>query len=208
MVHSFIPVPNVARAELMYQMAGSTVENVINVQKASPFSFSDLQALRGVIDTWDSTTWKNSRGPHCVLFRIRTKALDTASSPEEDYYLPSPRAGTLPGAGLPGNVTLAIKLQTALAGRSFRGRWYLTGITTINYGANVNEYDTASANAIVSWLNALRTALATAGYTLGVVSYYHSHAWRTTGVFTPAIGYTIVDYHLDSMRRRLTGRGI
>jgi hypothetical protein len=41
-----------------------------------------------------------------------------------------------------------------------------------------------------------------------VVSYMSDKVYRTTGQFTPAIGWVAVDANIDSMRRRLTGRGI
>jgi hypothetical protein len=182
--------------------------NVFNVSKGSPYSSSDLAALRGVVDSWDNVTWKGSRNTGTSLFRIKSKGLDTNSSPVDDYYLPTPRAGTIGGSSLPGNVTFAFKLATARAGRSYRGRWYLVGMSTLNFGTTTNRYDVASANAIVSWLNLLKTNLLAAGHTLIVLSYANSLAWRATAHAEPATGFVVVDYNLDSQRRRLTGRGI
>jgi hypothetical protein len=204
----FIPAPNCASVEIFYSYNGVVMENHFNVHKGSPYSGADLVALRGVVDTWDNVTWKGSRINTASVFRYRCKALDTNSSPMDDYYLPTPRPGTIGGAGLPGNVTMCFKIATANAGRSFRGRWYLVGLSTLNLGATGNQYNVGSANAIVSWLNLLQTNLAAAGHTLVVLSYANNKAWRTTAVATPSTGFLIVDYNLDSQRRRLTGRGI
>lgn len=206
MTRPFIPVPNTASVEIIYQNASEVNENVIHVFKGSPFSFSDLQALRGVVDTWDSTTGKTMRATVATLYRIRSRALDTASSPVEDYFLPTPRAGTGSGSPVPLNVALCIKLATTLAGRSFRGRWYCGNLVT---GIIVDAGHVASATlaTYVSNLNALRSALATAGYTLCVTSYRTGGAWRTTGLNTASSGFVGVDNSLDSMRRRLPGRG-
>jgi hypothetical protein len=40
-----------------------------------------------------------------------------------------------------------------------------------------------------------------------VVSRYHLSAPRVTGIATPIITYLVTNRDLDSMRRRLTGRG-
>jgi hypothetical protein len=204
----FIPAPNCAQVALYYSSNGVTCVNVFNVSKGSTYSAADLVALRGVVDSWDNVTWKGSRATACSLFRIKCKALDTNSSPVDDYYLVTPRAGTIASGLMSGNVTLAFKLATARAGRSYRGRWYLVGITAANLGVTANQYNVASANAIVGWLNLLRTNLLAAGHTLGVLSYATDKAWRATAHFEPATNFVIVDYNIDSQRRRLTGRGI
>lgn len=208
MAHAFIPVPDCARVELIYQVNGITAENVFNVHKASPYSLADLQALRGLVNTWDGATWQGFRGTGCTLQRIRTKALDTASSPTEDFFLPTPRPGTLSFTLLPANVTYAIKLTTGSAGRSFRGRLYMVGLTTAQLATVSNQVLTSTSNGAVAALNTLLSNLAAGGHTLGVISYRTGGAYRSTGVFTAAIGWTAVDLNLDSMRRRLTGRGI
>lgn len=208
MTHGFIPVPNVASVELIYTYGGIVCENVFNVQKGSNYSASDLVALRGVVDTWDNSSWKTYRTSGCLLARIRTRARNAADAPYEDYALPTPRAGTTTGGvALPANVTYCVKLATGNAGRSMRGRLYTPGLNSQFIGTTPQEASGTYSNNVVASLNALKTALATAGHTLGVVSYY-SGGWRSEGVFTAATGWVAVDLHLDSQRRRLAGRGI
>lgn len=208
MSHPFIPVPNVASVELIYTLNGVVMENVFHVQKGSPFTLAQLQALRGTVNTWESSFFTGFRSSQSQLSRIRTKALDSAGSPTEDFFLPTPRPGANVTTALPGNVTWSVKLATGLAGRSFRGRWYVIGLATNQLGATSNQINVPTGNSIVSSLNSLLSALAGAGYTLGVVSYRTGGAYRTTGLFTTALSWTPVNYDLDSMRRRLTGRGI
>lgn len=207
MPRGFIPVPNTASVELIYTSNTELVENVFHVSKGSPYSLADLQALRGVVNTWDATTWYQSRSTGVTLNRIRTRALDTASSPTEDYSLPTPRAGSQAGVLLPNNVTFCFKLPTGTSGRSYRGRWYMVGLTHNFLGTTSNLIGAVAANNLLTWLNALPTALTAAGHTLSVVSYYHNGAWRAVGVSTPALPFVYVDLALDSQRRRLTGRG-
>lgn len=203
----FIPVPNCASVEFIYTLNGQYIENRWHVRKSSPFSAADLIALRNVFNTWDSTQWKNYRPTASTLVAIRCRALDSDGAPLEYYSLPTPRGGGWGYAQAPGNVTLAIKLATGLIGRSYRGRIFVPGVPLngIQSGTNIATYDFA-----VGALNALNNMFAplvAAGYTLGVVSYRNNKAWRAEGVFTPATTWTLVNWNLDSMRRRLTGRG-
>jgi|SRR5690348_1304256 len=208
MSRPFIPAPNCASIELIYTNAGSTIENVLKVQKGAPYTLADLQALRGIVDNWDNTSWKTIRPSTTVLNRIRTRALDTNSSPTEDYNLPAPRAGAIAGTPYPPNATWAVKLATGHQGRSFRGRLYFPGLTSAFQGTDANHIALGSANAVLTSLNLLLTQLATGGHTLGVLSYSNNKAFRTTALFTPATSWVAVDLNFDSQRRRLAGRGI
>jgi len=209
MPHGFIPVANVASVEMIYSYLGIVAENVFYVQKGSPYTLAQLQSLRGTVDTWDSTTWKRNRTANATLTRIRTRARDTAGSPAEDYSLPTPRQGSRAGSfTVPGNVSYSIKLVTGLAGRSFRGRLYFIGLNESCLAALANQVSTAWATQVVGDLNTLLSVLASAGHTLGVVSYRTGGVYRSDGLFTTATGWSLADYNVDSQRRRLTGRGI
>lgn len=207
MSHGFIPVPNVASVELIYSLNGIVAENQFHVHKGSPYSASDLTALRTTVDTWDSSTGKGLRAVACTLVRIRSKSLESAGAPMEDFALATPRAGTQAGTVYPANVSFAYKKSTGLSGRSFRGRWYHVGLTTGAVGTTPNQLASVSVTNFLGFLNALQTALTSAGHTMGVVSYRTGGAYRTTGVFTAQTGFVAVDLNIDSMRKRLTGRG-
>ena len=206
MSHPFIPAPNTASVELIFQNTGEINENVFHVQKGSPFTLAQLQALRAVVDSWDSVTAKGARAAPAVLLRIRTRALDTVSSPTEDYYLPTPRAGTAGGTSASLNVAFCMKLATGLAGRSYRGRWYWGNIYTGNL-ADAGHVTAGFQTGAVSGVNILIANLAAAGYTMVVTSFYNNGAWRTTAVNTPVLNAVSVDNVIDSQRRRLPGRG-
>lgn len=205
-VHPFIPVVNGASCELIYALAGDVSENVFHVTKGSPFTLANLQALRTAVNNWDAATGSTQRSNQAFLTRIRTKALDTNSSPMEDFTLPSPRAGAQGGFVLPPNVAFCVKLSTGLAGRSFRGRWYWGNLTT-NWQADAGHTSVANANALAGFLTTLIANLATAGFTMVVVSYMSGGVWRSTGLATPITTAVSVDTAFDSMRKRLPNRG-
>lgn len=207
MSHPFIPVPNTASVELIWSFNGVVMENVFHVKKASPYSLADLQALRALVITWDAANFFNVRSGSCTLNRVRTKALDTNTSPTEDYNLPVPKPGSGAGTPLPGNSTFCFKLVTGRSGRSYRGRWYLCGMHTGLLGTTANQFLVSSANYALTQFADLIVRLTAASQTLVVVSYRQNKAWLLVGVPTAVLNFTVVDYNLDSMRKRLTGRG-
>jgi hypothetical protein len=206
MSHPFISAPNTASIELIYQNASEYNENVIHVEKGSPYSFANLQAVRAIVDAWDAATGYQFRHTTAQLVRIRSKALDTNTSPLEDYFLPTPRGGAVGGNAVPLNVAFCVKLATGLAGRSYRGRWYLGNLGT----PQINDAGHILALTVAAYppaLDALRAALLAGGHTQVITSYRNNGAWRTTAVNTPVTAAVAVDNAIDSQRRRLPGRG-
>lgn len=215
MAHPFIPVPNTALIEMVYTYGTQTIENTFHVQKGSPFTALELQGLTSVFDNWDGVgvgRFQLLRPFSSALQQIKARALDTASSPVWIYVLPVARIGGISGgADLPGNVTFAITWQSGLAGRSQRGRFYMPGINSgkLQSTPNLNDLQAAYANSLVTCANALIAAVAGAGagYHLVVTSYMSGGVWRSTGVNTVIANAAYADLHIDSQRRRLSGRG-
>lgn len=207
MVRPFIPAPNCASVELIYGVYSQVIENTFAVKSNAPFSASDLTALRTCFNNWDAAQWYNTRGTLVLLTRIRTKALDSISSPMEDYALPTPRGGTGSAAPLPLNVTFCFKLASGLAGRSQRGRLYLPGV--VSTAVSGNQLLGSQADAYLTRLNTLPAALlaANSNWKWGVLSYRANKTWRAEAQFTAITSAVYTDLNLDSQRRRLTGRG-
>jgi hypothetical protein len=192
---------------MIYSQNGVTAENQIHVRKATSYTLADLQAVRTIVNAWDAASWAPLRSSPVTLNRIRTKALDTASSPMEDFALATPRSGGVGSNPLPGNATYCIKLATDQAGRSQRGRLYVVGVAESALSSNRNQVTTGISGLWVASLNLLMANLLAGGSKIIVLSYMHDLAWRTTAAYTVATGFVAVDFNVDSQRRRLTGRG-
>jgi hypothetical protein len=205
--HPFIPVPNTASVELIWSVGSLLSENIIHVTKGSAYSLSDLVAVRTIVDNWDNATWKPQRSASAFLTRIRSRGLDSASGALDDYQLPAARAGTAGGQICTPSVAFVLKLTTALAGRSYRGRLYIGNLVTPSLTANSTALAQATADAQVTCWNTLKTNLAAGGHTLTVVSLRQNKNWRLVGAATPVTGISYSDLNLDSQRRRLAGRG-
>lgn len=209
MAHPFIPAPNTALVELVYTFGGEIIENTFHVQKGSPFTLAQLQALATAFDTWDSTganKWQAVRPIGCTLIQVKTKGLDSQAAPVWIYTLPAARNGSLNALPMPGSVTFCITLQTGLAGRSQRGRIFAPGLIVSDVGntPNNNIISSGRANGYVASINALIAQVAAlgAGYALVVTSYYNNGAWRTTASNTPVTNAAYADLKVDNQRRR------
>lgn len=209
MAHPFIPAPNTAVIEMVFTYAGVIIENVYHVTGSVPFTALTLQGLCNTFDTWDNaaTGYKTVRNSLSSLILIRSRALDTASSPVFTFTLPVARQGTAGASLLPGNATFAIKLETGLAGRSFRGRTFIVGMPSaqLQTAPNQNLVQAGYANLCVAALNLLISSITAAVATnkLVVASYRTAGAYRTTAVCTPIINASYANLRVDTQRRRL-----
>lgn len=198
----FIPATNVAQVAMRYNQNGESCENVYHVLNSSAWDVTTLTALANVFKTWESGTAAALRGNVGYLYDIYVRDLTTQSSPEIDLAISPTIPGLINAQLAPNSVTIAIKAQTGLAGRSTRGRTYWIGLTESQYDANwMNTTPLAS---IVSALNTLTSAVnAVSGHQLCVLSLRHNNAWRSSGLATPITTWVSVDNVVDVQRRRL-----
>lgn len=202
----FIPVPHTASVQMIFTQQGQRVENVFHVRKGAEWTTIQMDDLALVFIDWWNTNIRTHLADGVKLVNVIVTSLESAVAPgiEQTGGLPIASPTTL--SPLPMNVTLAVKLQTALRGRSYRGRSYLVGLP-----ASVVTGSTVDAG----YLATLRTAYgqlvsdigdAGDGWELVIVSRVHNKEPRTEGVAVTVNGVSI-DSTTDSQRRRLPGRG-
>jgi len=206
----FVPLENGVRVEFVYNQDGQIVENVQYAQFTSVPDASDMAALGLELAGWWSSDMSGNVSNTVHLVLIRIKGLTTDSEPAIEYTTGLPLTGAQSGVALPNNVTLAIKFNTGLAGRSFRGRNYFVGL-----GENQvtgNSLVEATRDAIVDAYETLAASLIGDDLALVVLSLFsgvdeEGHPIpREAGVATPVTSFSM-DLNTDSQRRRLTGRG-
>lgn len=202
---AFVEVPNVTMLEAVYIQAGSYTENVFYYLAPGVATVTDIQELGAA---W-ITEW-NANMKVCIpietsLVNVKLTDLTTAISPVVNWAATLPIAGTRSTNILPSNVTLAFTRRTALRGRSFRGRIYWPGLCE----SDVTQNTVASALVaqIVNALLAMNVVTTTLGnWEQVVVSRVSNGVERATGLATPVTTWGS-DGIVDSMRRRLPGRG-
>ena len=201
---TFIPVPKTARVQMIFTQQGQSIENVYHVRNPAVYDIPALLAVAGVFLNWHNTQLRTTQPSTVVLQRVIVTSLETASAPGIEDVSGLPLPGINGANQLPMNVTLAMRENTVLRGKSFRGRVYHIGlIPAAVIGSTVDSVYLAG---LITIYNFLVSQLITAGFNLAVVSYRTARAFRAVGVPTDVLAFT-ADSTTDSQRRRLPGRG-
>lgn len=204
----FIPAQGIMQAEMVFTYLGQVCENVFHVIQgdgATAPTIPEMNALGDALLAYETQFGSVARSNQAALQNVIVRDLTTQSAPAVIRQPGAPIVGQVATQPMPGNVTVAVKWNTALRGRSFRGRTYHIGL--VASGVAGDQLVPATLNDLLARYAQLRTSInGVAGCTMGVVSFAHNNFWRDAGLFTPITSATI-DPNLDSQRRRLTGRG-
>jgi len=204
---AFIPVPDTVAIDVIYDWDGQIVENTLYYTKISP---TDTE----ITDQVDLVTGyiRDTIMPLLTEVISLVRVVGTLLTALDAFTYTA--TGGLPVAGailqttaksFPGNVSLAISFRTSEAGRSGRGRNFVAGLVDLRDGNSLLD-DVYAGQVVTAW-QGLRTLGSDAGWGQVVVSRFHAHAARTTGVVFPITSTLMVDRTIDSQRRRLPGRG-
>jgi len=200
----FQPVPQTIRVEPVYTYDGQYCTNITHYKYEVPVDEAELALFAAAwINEW-VTNIKVAQPTNVTLNALKVTDLSSEFAPGIEFVGALPQNGSLTGVGLPNNVTVAVRLMTALRGRSFRGRSYHIGVR--NTDTALNLITTTFATLLTTGYNAQRQISTTQAYQQVVVSRYQGGALRAEGVATPVTGVQ-VDRTIDSQRRRLPGRG-
>lgn len=205
--HDFIPAPNTARVRLIFDVPDGKAMNVLHFVKATPFDKDDLAALLTTIETaWDAQM-SPLQSDQVELTQEVATDINSEDSFEVDRAPLISLVGGNPSPILPGNVTVATKFATGLAGRSNRGRSYHIGLCENQVVGNALVAGVADSirDAWIDFAGAVHDSDLAAD--LAIVSYCNEGAWRTTAVVRPVSEFT-TENNTDSMRSRLAGRGM
>lgn len=203
----FIPTPNCAQVELVYNWAGQICQTVLHYTKSAPWTFEHLTELADVARAnW--ITEMISRQPETLaLIGVRAVDLSSETGPSVEISTDLPAPGTAPNPSLPNNCAIVVTKRTALRGRSYRGRIYHPGLMENQVAGN-----TVDPSSLVGIVQAWETFLALSlpeipdEALMVVLSLRNEGNPRTQGVATLVTGLTS-DGTVDSQRRRLPGRG-
>ena len=206
----FIPVANTARVCVKYRLHGQDVCNIMWFEKGSVWTGTDLNSLCTAINSWVIAEIMPHVSEDMTFVGTEARSMEGVGAPGVELpVVPGEEGGVLFPA-LPGNVAVAIKFLTGLTGRSFRGRNYIAGWPEPHVTGN--SLDTTH---VPTWVGAFE---ALASYLVGlaanhvVVSLFSGvdsngdPIPRSSGVTTPVTNYDL-DTDVDSMRKRLNGRG-
>jgi hypothetical protein len=202
---TFVPVPDTARVELIYNLGGQVMENVLNFSGADVSNPDVLMGLcTDAFSAW-TATMRAHQTTGLTLAIIRATSLETEIAPGVEYVPTASNAGTNAGSTLPYNCAMCLSLHTNLRGRSYRGRIFVPGCVE-----NDQDNSVWSTSIITAWGNwyTYWDYLDVSGepYALSVVSRYNHKVQRFIGIHENVTSVAVNRY-VASQRRRLPGRG-
>lgn len=203
---AFIPTPNGVKVVLHMTWNSQQVKNTLWFHKSvlAPYTAAERATLITDLTTWWNNHQKTSISSAVALNAIEVINQDSQSSPSTLTVFTPPIAGT-GGAAVPLNVSLTASLRTSLRGRNFRGRIFMPGLQTGNL-VDQGTYSVAGASGIATTVGKLLDPLVITNSILAVASHFFNKAPRAQGVMNDVTAI-VVETLLDSMRRRLIGRG-
>lgn len=201
---TFVPFPNTVKVEMVFSQAGQIVQNVYHVRDTSFVTVGSLTTIAELFKGWWDVELQTLVSSKVTLNSIKVTSLETPTSLGIEYVDGLPLAALGSPNALPNNATVAIKWLTGVRGRSYRGRTYHIGLTTLQVAeSTLNE---VSQTALTDAYNELRTLAFDAGLPLVVASRISGGVPRETGEITFITGCS-VNRTVDSQRRRLPERG-
>jgi len=208
---AYVPVANVAEVEMRMRLAGQSIENTLYFQFASGPSSAELTALGGDMRDWWIASYAPLVSSLVQLVEVNCTDLTTATGPQVGIAV-TDEFGTGGSNALSNNVALCVSFRTTMRGRSFRGRNYISGIDRTQL-VDSNTFETSYATSVHDAYNAINSALSVSADWV-IVSRFSGMGGtprrpipRAAGLATLVTSVVIVDRTVDSMRRRLPGRG-
>lgn len=190
---------------------GQIVQNVWHFRVSTSPDLTEMEAVETMFNDWVTGPYALSNSQDLTFVEFSVTDLNTATGIEIVHSLDN-IPGEITSPVKSNQDTFCIKLNTALRGRSFRGRTYVLAVAT-NLYADANSLSSSSVTTLVGHFTTLITDSGIAGHPLGVLSRYSGvdangkPIPRAAGLLTDVISATATDNIIDSQNRRLPGRG-
>jgi len=204
---AFVPISNACAVELRFTYNTQNCEYTLGFHNSSGVTEANLQTLTNFLGEWWYNQGRSRHSNQVSLREIYARDLTTEGGPA---YTSTTRAGT-PGtlnAGtiLPNNAAFCVSFRTAGRGRANRGRNYCMGFGASQLSAG-NTVIQAYVDIITAWYRMLLP-----GGTYDPTPYRWVVLSRqlngvVTGRAVPITAVIAPNLIVDSMRKRLPGRG-
>lgn len=192
-------VPNGIKIEWNYTQNTIPVVNRVYVTKTGAISSGDLDdAVIEALAFYNSI--RGFQHPSCILQDITCTDVSVANGVQVVLPLVTDNAGTGSGTAAAANAAMVASLRTDRIGRSFRGRFYLGGMTQNQLDTAQNFTTGSTATFASAWTDFI-DALTAVNMTLVVVSRFAAGVARVVNLATEIIS-VVVDTKVDSQRRR------
>ena len=136
---AYIPVPNTVAVDIHYDKDTARCQTRLNYLFSHAVTQGDLDAVVATVVNMKAGYFRPWMPSDCYLRNVTATDLTTASGAQAVGTFPTPTDGNLGGVACPSNVAMVVTSRTSQRGRSFRGRNYLPGgssVTTTNSAVN------------------------------------------------------------------------
>jgi len=192
----FVEVPDVAEFVVEQTLDGQIVNNVYHIKKEGGWNSGSLASMAVVLISFYNDDLAPNLSNHLQFSKVKCRDLTTAAGAVATVNFPALSGGDNNVIALPAQCSASVQHTTGIAGRSYRGRTSVAGLTIGS--VNNNLLQESVANAMTDAFDALDAAITAAGGTFGVVSKYSGYTQpgpkykkiptpRDTGIFTDII---------------------
>lgn len=197
----FVPFLDCAEVVMFFSNNATFWNLTLGMKYSGAVTLTELTALAVQIDAWWGADLRNRISTFATLTQIRCTGLTTATDPSYSMPPSATPDGALTGSPMPPSVCMGVTFQTALRGRSYRGRNFVAGRVQEELANEASWAATPLANMLVKY-QALPAAVAVAGWSHVVLSRQLDGARRTVGASTPVTGYR-ANAPVATQRKRL-----
>lgn len=200
---AFIPVPNVAQANVRATLMGKPVENVLHYSNPTfaPWTEAGIATLAQNIATAWAATMLTALVDDYIFLSVLVTDLEVVGSYTYEHIVTPADPGSGVGDPLPANNAICITHRTGLSGKWNRGRTFICGLSDAN--ADGNYLAAASAAYIGGQWAAFMAAMSADDHQLVIVSKRFNKAPRTVGLAHFVTSTGLRNNRIDSQRRRL-----
>lgn len=200
---AFQQVPDTAEAVAQFSYEGRISVITFYALKSAGYDLGDLENLADAVDDVISTNVPPLLTPAQTYLGVNVRGLDQENDLATSISHSPAVAGTVQGAALPPNVTLAIKRLSGLTGRSARGRIFIPYLNQNFMQTDRNFVTQAAADDWVDLLNAVNNACTAISWTPVIVSRFAGGVQRAVALTFEIENWVVSDLNVDSQRRRL-----
>lgn len=202
----FQRVPNTVEIVIQGVIGGQSCVNTFYGQMDGGYAIADVEDLASVVDGWVAAEWLPVLPANFSYLRTDVRGLN-ASIDLSASDATSAGVGAQPASTQPNNASFAVSRRSAFTGRGARGRVYVPPLTP---GAMLddNHVSAAWAENFRAALEALDTVISGTGFVPVIVHRVAAGVPLAEAVVFTLVEWVVVDLVMDSMRRRLPGRGV
>ena len=207
----FQPAEKVIEIAVQGTYIGQLVENKFYAQTVEAVTDVMVAELASIADNWVSTTLLPLLPTAYTYLRSVARDLTVEASFESINATHGGDVGSNPGGGVPGNATFAVHRDTRLSGKKAKSRLYWPALVATQFAGDADTITSAVANQFVDAYDSLMAAIQAgteATYTYGYLQRILLGVKLPAANFIQVFGHSFTDLFVDSMRRRLKGRGV